>query len=299
MENKFLVILLVILTIVILGVPLYFFLTQNNKVVVKKSKPKVAVTIFPVYDIIKNIAGNKVDVTLVLPVGTSVHTYEPKPTDIAKLENVKLVFKVGVGIDDWVEKMASPKISRVDLSTSVNLLKSTDLEDGVYDPHYWLSVDNALLIANKVKNELVRLDAENADYYENNLSSYSNQLNNLQKYIGSKLKEQKGEGIVTFHDAFTYFAVDNGINILTTIEPFPGKEPTPIYLKQVLQVIEKNNVKVLFKEPQLSSTLLTSFVNDLGVKILVLDPLGGNTNTNTYINMMKYNTNEIKKGLSL
>jgi len=298
MKNKFLVVLLVILTIVILGLPLYFFLTQNT-IVVNKSKPKVAVTIFPIYDIVKNIAGDKVDVTLVLPVGTSVHTFEPKPTDIAKLENVQLVFKVGVGLDDWVEKMVPPNVSRVDLSASVNLLKSTDLEDGVYDPHYWLSVDNALLIAIKVKNEMVTLDPENAAYYENNLSSYSKQLDKLEKYINSELKDEKGKGIVTFHNAFTYFAYDNGIDILATIEPFPGKEPTPIYLKQVLQVIENNNVKVLFKEPQLSNSLLTSFVNDLGVKILTLDPLGGNENTDTYIKMMKYNTNEIKKGLSL
>ena len=298
MKNKFLVVLLVILTIVILGLPLYFFLTQNT-IVVNKSKPKVAVTIFPIYDIVKNIAGDKVDVTLVLPIGTSVHTFEPKPTDIAKLENVQLVFKVGVGLDDWVEKMVPPNVSRVDLSASVNLLKSTDLEDGVYDPHYWLSVDNALLIAIKVKNEMVTLDPENAAYYENNLSSYSKQLDKLEKYINSELKDEKGKGIVTFHNAFTYFAYDNGIDILATIEPFPGKEPTPIYLKQVLQVIENNNVKVLFKEPQLSNSLLTSFVNDLGVKILTLDPLGGNENTDTYIKMMKYNTNEIKKGLSL
>ena len=168
-----------------------------------------------------------------------------------------------------------------------------------YDPHYWLSVDNALLIANKVKNELVKIDPTNHDYYEANLISYNEKLSDLQNYIEVSLKDSKGKGIITFHDAFAYFASDYGIIILSTIEPFAGKEPTPLYLSQVQDIIKSKKVKVLFKEPQLSSDLLISYANDFGVTILTLDPVGGGQETNTYIDMMKFNTDEIKKGLSL
>lgn len=299
MKNIFLIILLFILIGLVLGVPLFFYLSGKNISVLNNSKPKVAATIFPIYDIAKNIAQDKADVILILPVGTSEHTFDPSPSDVAKIEGSDLILKIGVGLDDWIAKIADPKITRVDLSTSVNLLKSTEIDSFGVDPHYWLSIDNSILIANKIKNELVKINPVNQKYYEENLLSYTNELLELQKYIEESLLDEKGKGIITFHEAFSYFGNENGIKILSTIEPFVGKEPTPLYLNKVQDIITLNKVKVLFKEPQLSSELLDSFVNDFGITILTLDPLGGGEESNSYINMMKFNTDQIKKGLQL
>ncbi|MDA1338442.1 MAG: metal ABC transporter substrate-binding protein [bacterium] len=296
MKNQYIICVLIILILLIVGFPAYFFLSKGDVGNINSYKKNIAVTIFPIYDITKNIAGDKLNVNLILPVGTSAHTFDPKPSDIALLEHSVVVIKVGTGLDDWVEKIVPRKVTRVDLTSSVNLLKSTEVE---YDPHYWLSVDNALLIANKVKNELVKIDPENSEYYENNLLKYKEELLDLQKYIESELIDQKGKGIITFHDAFIYFAIENELEILTTIEPFAGKEPTPKYLSEVEDIIRVKKVKVLFKEPQLSSGLLNGLANDLGITILTIDPLGGGKETNSYIKMMKFNTNEIKKGLEL
>jgi len=296
MKNKFLVLLLISLILLITGIPAYFSLSKGDIGNINSSRKNIAVTIFPIYDITKNIAGEKLDVNLILPVGISEHTYDTKPSDVALLEHDVIVIKVGSGLDDWVEKIVPKKVTRVDLTSSVNLLKSTEVE---YDPHYWLSVDNALLIANKVKNELVKIDPENSEYYENNLLKYKEELLGLQKYIDLELIDQKGKGIITFHEAFIYFANANGLEILATIEPFAGKEPTPTYLSEVEDIIRVQKVKVLFKEPQLSSGLLNGLASDLGVTILTIDPLGGGKETDSYIKMMKFNTNEIKKGLEL
>jgi len=300
MKNKFLITIFIALIFGVIFAPLYLFL-RGSKVSPTESKPKIATTIFPIYDIAKNIAGDKTDVVLILPAGASAHTFDPNPLDIAKLEGVNTLFKVGVGLDDWIEKMADPSIVRVDLSTFVNLLKSTDPHENntEFDPHYWLSVDNATLIANKVKNELVKIDLANEDYYQGNLDIYLTQLEKLKIETEAELKNYKGRGIITFHSAFNYFVGDYGLKVIATIEPFAGKEPTPLYLKNVLEVIKINHVKVVFKEPQLSSDLLSSYINDFGVKILTLDPLGGVDNTNSYSKLMRFNANAIKEGLSL
>ncbi len=297
MKDRLLITTLLILLFLVIGVPLFVFLNKANKTKIHV-KPKVAVTIFPIYDIVKNIAGDKIDVNLILPVGASEHTYDPSPLDVSRLEKSVLVFKVGKGLDDWVEKIVDNKIPRVDLSASVNLIKLTN-ELNSFDPHYWLSIDNALLIANKTAIELSKIDPLNQKVYEANLLSYNKQLNELQVYMDQTLADEKDKGIITFHDAFTYLASDYGIKILATIEPFAGKEPTPLYLSQVEDIVKSEKVKVLFKEPQLSSDLLISYANDFGIKILTLDPLGGSGQADSYITMMKFNAKEIKKGLSL
>lgn len=297
MKDRLLFIILFVFVLATIGVSLFIFFSKNTNKQVEE-KPTIAVTIFPIYDIVKNIAGDKANVNLILPVGSSEHTFDPSPLEVSRHEKSRIVFKIGQGLDDWVEKVIDKKILRVDLSSSVNLIENVE-EKNSFDPHYWLSVDNALLIANKATIELIKIDPLHQSYYESNLSNYNKQLEELQKYMDKTLLDEKGKGIITFHEAFGYMANDYGIKILATIEPFAGKEPTPLYLNEVGDIIEKNKVKVLFKEPQLSSNLLTSFTSDFGVTILTLDPVGGSIETDTYINMMKFNADEIKKGLSL
>lgn len=165
------------------------------------------------------------------------------------------------------------------------------------DPHYWLTPVNAIAIAETVRDELVKIDEANKDAYLENFEIYREELEELDDYISQQFSTLEDKEIITFHEAFAYFGEEYDIEILTSIEPFAGKEPTPQYLEDVAKVIEEYEIDVLFNEPQLSNKALDTFVDQYGVEIVTLDPLGGTEARDSYVNMMKFNTNQIKQAL--
>lgn len=280
--------------------------SDNADLVVETRKLKVATTIFPVYDLVKNIGGDKVEVVNILPSGSSPHTFEPTPKDIQELTDTEIIFAIGVELDNWVQKIAPENAKIINLSEGIELLEGghhhegegehegeeEEHEDG-HDPHYWLSPTNAMTMVRTISNELSILDNENSEFYSRNLAEYKVKLENLISESQTKFTQYSGDGIVTFHDAYGYFAVDFGLNILTTIEPFPGKEPTAQYLEELIGIIEEYKIKVLFKEPQLSDKALKSVIDQKKIEIRTLDPLGGIDGRDSYIKLIEYNVDTI------
>ena len=112
-----------------------------------------------------------------------------------------------------------------------------------------------------------------------------------------KLSDISSKNIVTFHDAFGYFADHFGLQIVATFEPFPGKEPTPSYLQALQEEITERQITTLFIEPQLSAAALQQFADDNNLTIGTLDPLGGTDERLSYIDMMHYNVKSIAEAL--
>ena len=128
--------------------------------------PDVVVTIFPVYDIARQIAGDKFEVGLLLPAGASPHTYEPAPSDAKAIADSSMVLAVGGQIDNWVMSLTDEsQVTMLDKYVT-KLPAPEENEEGVtYDPHYWLSTDNALAIGRQITEEFSQLDPKNSDYY--------------------------------------------------------------------------------------------------------------------------------------
>lgn len=269
-------------------------------------KPRVAVTIFPLYDITRNIVGDKIDVVEILTAGASPHTFELTPQDIVRLQGVRIIFRIGHGLDDWTKTIAGtlPDAEMVLVDKGINLIYSSAPdaehhagEEGA-NPHYWLSISDGGIIAGNIEEEVSRLDPENRGYYKANLEAYLLELNRTRKEIEEKVSKLKNKNIITFHDSWAYYANEFGLNVVGTFEPFAGRQPTPRELAALGRKAREYDVKAIFTEPQLSAGVVQSFVEDVGLKLYVLDPLGGVNGRKTYTSLLMYNTDVIVKALS-
>lgn len=299
-------------------------------------KIKVAATIFPAYDIAKQVAGSHATVELILPSGASPHTFDPTPSTLRTLQGAQRIFVIGQGLDTWAEGIVEniPNASIVSLDQGVSLRESVkaaddhheeethkeehhddDHEDehedehegeeadhghhehGPIDPHYWLDPDNARAIATTIANALSELDPDNAAAYNKNAQSFSTRVMQEDKKWKQMLADVPSREIITFHDAFFYLADHFDVRIVATFEPFPGREPTPSYLRELSEEINEHGVRVLYTEPQLPASSLEQFAKDNNITIDVLDPLGGEQGRDSYIDLIDYNVKVLSQTL--
>ncbi|MHB8831038.1 MAG: metal ABC transporter substrate-binding protein, partial [Patescibacteria group bacterium] len=168
--------------------------------------------------------------------------------------------------------------------------------DQTVDPHYWLTVTNAKIISQNTADALIQADPIHKDVYASNLSSYLAKLDQLDRDIKAQLSTLSKHELITHHNAWGYFADAYGLKVVGTFEISPGKEPTPQQIADLQNKVKQYSVTTIFSEPQLSDQSLKPFVQDLNLKIAVLDPEGGINNMG-YIDLMRYNADTIANAL--
>jgi zinc transport system substrate-binding protein len=294
-------------------IALFAVIMRGDKL--SSDEPKVAASIFPLYDLVRNVAGERVEVVLLLPPGANPHTFEPKPSDIRMVTGTDAVFYIGHALDDWSLGMSSAagvsKTVRTD--AYVELLMGTahshehetitqeqeDQEDAdhhdeeIVDPHYWLSVSNAISMVGQIEEELSLLYPEYSSEFQNNAAAYIGKLETLDEYVHTQLSGQSSTQIATFHNAWSYLAHEYGLEIVVTFEEFSGEEPTPAYLTEFQNEIREHGVTVIFAEPQSSVAPLEPIAQDLGVTISQLDDIGGVSGRESYVDLIRYNVTQI------
>ena len=169
---------------------------------------------------------------------------------------------------------------------------------GEFDPHYWLDPDNAAIIAETITEQLSILDPSHKEDYQANLEAFHEELRTLNIEAANKLAPYAGRDIVTFHDGWAYFAGAYDLTIAGVFAPSPGKEPGPQYLADLHRSTQEHNIKAVFSEPQLSNETLQPFLQDLGLQLYVLDPLGGAPGRDTYVSLIRHNVDTIVNALS-
>ncbi len=268
-------------------------------------QPVVATTIFPLYDIVQNIAGDAVNVELILPVGASPHTFEPTPSLLRDLEGASVVYAMGYGADDWSFTIAESIEAEVELVDDGIVIREFNVEEeedghgdehahGELDPHYWLTFENAILITQTIADDLAARFPESAEAFVLNTQVYLRALETA-RLEAQRIRTEEIENpyLITLHDAWYYFAKDLGLEIVGSFEPSAGAEPTPQYLIELSEAIEQAGTTVLYTEPQLNTQSLSSFLQDNDLSIDALDPLGGNEDRASYIDMMLSNVQTI------
>jgi zinc transport system substrate-binding protein len=275
-----------IIIIIILGILSLFTLRKTYE---EFTLPKVAVTIYPFYDIVKEIVGNKFEVVLIVPPGAEPHNFELKPQDILKLRGTKMIFSHGLIIDDWIKNLTQNlKSAKV-----ISLYQNVDLID--QDPHFWLSIENMKKVAQKVAEEMGNFDPQNKDYYEQNLENVLNKLDELSKFAQDESKNFSSRYLITQHNAFGYFAQELNLNIVGFLEG-PNKELTPTELQKLIDAIRVLGIKVIFKEPGEESNLLKTLAKEFNLKIYELDPIEGKSGLN-YFDAYRKNIETLKEAL--
>lgn len=278
------IISLIIITVGILSIfSLKYF--HWGKDLNTQKKQKIAVTIYPFYDVVKEIAGDKFEVILILPPGADPHNYELKPTDLKKIKDVKIVFSNGLLIDRWFENInKSLKGSKL-----IKLFEVVELIDN--DPHFWLSLENIKKIAIKVRDELKLFDPTHKEYYEENFNKFLNKLNKL-------IELRKGYQfnniyIITQHNSFNYLAKELNFNIIGYLET-ENKEMKPAEFQNLINKIKKYNLKVIYGNIGEESNLLKNIAKEFNLKIYKLDPIEGKSGLN-YFEAYKYNLEILAK----
>jgi zinc transport system substrate-binding protein len=264
----------------------------------------IAATIFPLADIIRNITGEAAQVMQILPAGASPHTFDLTPGKVRELQQARLIFKIGV-IDDWIDSVAesAPGAEIVSLHGHIALKPFHD--DGHqhgwtktarsldFDPHYWLDAGNGAIIAQNICARLSALDPVHAALYSENSRRYQDELLRLDAELKKACAALKNRKLIVFHDGWRYFAAAYGLEIIAVFQPAPGREPAPRDLQKLYALARSNKIKVVFSEPQLPTESLEPLLADLGLRLGILDPLGGAVAGDSYIGLLRRNVRSI------
>jgi len=252
------------------------------------TRPLIVTTIFPLYDIAKQVGGDTIRVELILPPGGSEHTFEPTPKAQRAIEDADIIFSIGHGLDNWLYNLTSDPSKILPVDSGIALK-----EDKEIDPHYWLTLENGALIASFMAVRIGELIPEQTEEIRLRTEAYLVLLASTDRDLKDRLSHLVQKKIVTFHDAWAYFAEAYGLEIVGTFEPTAGREPTPQYLFALKEIVVKNHLSALYAEPQFSSRGIESFIKDYDLTLAVLDPLGGGELTSSYIELITYNVETI------
>ncbi len=278
---------------------------------------KVVATIYPIYDMAKQVGGSRVEVVCLMDAGESPHTFEFTPDRVKRLQGADIALKVGLGLDDWLEgtiRSLDQDIEVHDIHRGIDLMgeecshahESDDHNNNAHgshdhnhhvNPHIWLSLENAKAIVGNIQSIFSEKFPEHDSYFIENKNRYIQEIDKLDTEFR---KEAEGFGkkeFIAHHDAWVYLARDLGLKQVMSVEPFPGKEPTPAYIIQLQKTIDNYEIDTILIEPQLSADVVNFLTQDMDLEVRVLDPLGGTEGTETYLDMMSYNFGQLKDAL--
>ena len=214
---------------------------------------KVAVSILPYADFARQVGGDRVDVSVMVPSGASPHSYEPTTGQMAALSEADVYIKVGTPIEFELAWMGSlvqqnPDMLVVNGSSGIDLISSSDPDEPGMDPHVWTSPANVKTVVRDICDGLSAADPDNQTYYEGNRDSYLSELDALDEYINDKFDGYAVRYFLIYHPSFGYFAEEYNLHQLS-IE-FEGKEPTPQGIQECIDLAGQYDLNYIFIEPQ-------------------------------------------------
>ena len=275
----------------------------------------VAVTIFPLADMVKNIGGEHVKVIMLVPPGANEHSYALSAAQVAQVAAAKTIFAIGQKLDnhivDPLQRAHGIPITIVDqgiMLREYNLAAvalgeeehdETEAEPGHdegVDPHFWLTIPNGQRIAATIAQELVKIDPSHQAQYAANLATYTAQLTRVENELQQLSRTAPHKNFIAMHNGWSYLAPHYGFNLLATYEPVEGSQPSLTDLQHLGELIKQYQITVFFAEPQKVSSSATKVMRDeFGLRIDILDPTGGIGDRDSYIDLMRANINALAR----
>jgi zinc transport system substrate-binding protein len=282
--------------------------------------PRVAASIFPIYDLTRRVAGERLRVDLVLPPGHTTHFYDPRPQDVAKLAEARIVFAVGLGLDGWVGEMAKnagggrARVSDVGPLVDPILVPEEALRaaqgeaaagagegglepHGPIDPHFWLDPVRMQRATDVIVEALQMLHPEEAPFYRTRGDEVNRSLLELHHATARRAASWRRRKLVTFHGSLFYYADRYGLEVAGVVEPVPGREPSARAMARVLEAVRKEGVPALFSEPQLDPRAARAIAAEAGLPLYEIDPVGGGPGVDSYEKLLGQVTQVLEKAL--
>jgi len=275
--------------------------TDSNQQFTKtdSSKLQVISSFYTLHEFSQNVGQEKVDVTLLVPVGVEPHDWGPTIKDVQRMQKSDLIIINGIGFENWVDNLKEIDYQGVIVDTSNGILDKNLSKEQIPssgDPHIWLNPIYAKIQVQNIANAFSNLDPKNQQYYQSNAVKYIEELEFLDLKIRNELSNCKHD-FVAFHDAFSYFAYEYNLNQHTIISSNnPHGEATAKTLENVISTAKKLNISVIFSEENVNPRTSQIIANEIDGKVLVLSPLEVSSD-GTYISKMIENLNNLEEAL--
>lgn len=277
----------------------------------KQDKLTVCVTLFPQYDFLRQIGGDKVEITLLLPSGMESHNFEPGVKDIEKIAKSHMFIYTGASMEPWAETIVESidtNVKILDVSENVNICTHEHIYKEHHehysesDPHIWTSPKNALIMAENILKALCEADPKNSDYYKLNAEKYFDKLKSLDEEFTEL--SQKAKGIILCHGgkfSMSYLTRDYGIEFLSAYDSCSSfSEPSVLRIKQIIDKVNQQKLNGIFCEELNRGRVAETISNETDVPVLLLHTCHNLTNDEfqrgeTYISLMRKNAENIRK----
>lgn len=262
----------------------------NSPSTTSTTKLKVIASFFPMYEFARNVAGDKADVSVFIPIGEEPHGWEPSTQAIQDVQNSQLFIYNGAGMEAFIPQFIStgnfPNTTFIRASQGITMQNAdvTNLgvdeakpiiEQGGKDPHVWNDPVFAQQEVRNIANAMEKSDPANAQYYENNANAYITKLAKLDQDIKSGLSNCKIHTFVSFHNAFNYFSQRYGLTDVWIYGIAPESELAPQDMEKVINIAKANNVKMIFSEDLVDPRLADTLATEVGAQVKILSPLEG------------------------
>ena len=241
-----------------------------------------------------------------------LHDFQMTTADMKKAETADAFLINGAGMEGFLDKISDqlPELPVIDSSTGIPLIASGedhhhdggeghdhDQED--YNPHLWVSITNCMEQVRNLSEGIIALDPEHEAEYRENTETYLEKLSALRDKMHSALDHVKNKDIITFHEAFPYFAEEFGLHIAAVINREPDSQPSAKELADTIRLVRETGVKALFVEPLYPETSADIIAAETGAQVYVLDPaVSGEWDKNAYLTAMESNLQVLEQALN-
>ena len=243
-------------------------------------KLKIVTTLFPLYDMARAIGADKAEVSLLLPPGVEPHSFDPKPGDMARINEAGIFIYTGGSMEPWAEdivrSVSNKELLAVNAGLGVKLIRGTGVDPdepaNAPDPHIWLDLDNAEVMAGNIAAALEKKDPPNADLYRRAAAAYKGKLAALDAAYRTGLSACRTKVIIYGgHYAFGYLARRYGLRYVAAQGLAPDSEPTARDLVALVEQVKKEQVKFVFYEELTSPRIAATIAGETGAKMLLLN----------------------------
>lgn len=271
---------------------------QSSSATDDPTRLRVVTSMSILADIVRNVGGERIQVTSIIPIGAGPEEYQATPGDSQRIAAARIVFYNGHGLEDWIKPLfenAAPDQPQIELSANL-----PTLADG--NPHFWLDPTYVMTYTTIIQNQLTAIDPAGADIYRANAAVYLEQLQQLDAELAAQAQTLPAERrkLVTNHDAFPYFAHHYGFEIIGVLLRNPEAELSAGELSRLIVVVKQSNIHAIFAESQFSQRTARLLADEAGITtiaVLYTDTLGNDT-ASSYIAMMRYNMRTVVDALS-
>ena len=268
---------------------------------------RVVTTTTILADLVRQVGGDRVTVESLVPKGGEVHTFDPTPSDVRNVAEADLVFVNGLGLDDWLTELVAnagtdaPVIRLGEDLEGVTYLTGGQRQEAV-NPHLWLNVAYAAKYAERIRDALTAADPDRAAEYRADAESYAKVLADLDQKARTTLGAipAANRTVISFHDAFPYFAAAYGLTVDGTIVDSPGQDPSAAQVAELVSVIRDKGIKAIFAEAQFNEDLVRTIADETSATVvsnLYTDSVG-DAPQDTYAGMMAWNIEQVARALS-